>query len=492
MCVLFAARKAIERGATLYPSDAQAQDLKKLLLSASSLLETNGSIKQKAYFGYLWARGGDLRAAERVFERTFQAALKADAQTREQLKTKTDKDIGRIPSSADEARNVLLLQARAGLLQSALRHADQADDYLLGWWIGMARTQFDLRALSQIVENWPAPRRAQHWFSLSIANSARGDLKQGRIWFERGRRIAQQNAALTRTNQQNVMLSFFAAHFLQDAALKSQTAQELRDLAEQQPASARFIKPEEIAAMPAMLDLSVKVQMGDSVASISAARLEQIAAQLGAAPPSDVQFRALEIVAAHYFLRKQPEKLLPVARTLLQTARALAQQAAAKRDKTSSLFNPYWPQPPRVLTAIFWLQRAGDQKSAATFAREFARAVPPKERPYAAMTLLQLGFSALADSVFDPQREIPLLLARQRENWENREVDWDAFWQWGEFAASEARFRAPDAPFRWFDQIQGAQSRAPVLRSWIGALYPEPNQDKPFVFVSPTSTSSSF
>jgi len=392
------------------------------------------------------------------------------------------------------------LQARAGLLQAALRHADQADHFLLGWWIAAARTRADLEALSRIIEKLPTERRIEHLFMLSMTSSVHGDKAQGRIWFEQARQLAAtaspaaaSPAAKERgAGAHHVIDAFYAAHFLQDAAFQAQTAEELRAFAAQLPSSARFIKPEEIAVLPAFLDLQARGMRGDAAPLPSLARLDEITAGLRAAPASDMQFRMLEIVAVHYFLKKRPEKLLPVAQALLQSARTLAAAEMAARQKKDGFFNPYWPRSPRVLTAIFWLQRAGDVQTAPTFAREFARTVPQRERPYAAMALFQLGFPKLADSVFDPIVEIPRLAARQREEWKKKRVDWNAFTSWGDFAASEARFRAPDAPFRWFGKLESVHQRGQVLHAWIAALFPEARQKAPLVSVSPTGSSSSF
>jgi len=251
------------------------------------------------------------------------------------------------------------------------------------------------------------------------------------------------------------------------------------------------LTPEEITILLPLLDLKREQMVGDALPPLSSARLDEIAATLRAAPASELQFRALEIVATQYFLRKQPKKLLPVTQTLLQTAQALAAAERAKLDKESGFFNPYRPQPPRVLTAIFWLQRAGDEATAANFARDFARHVPARERPYAAMTLFQLGFPQLADSIFDPVREIPRIAAQRRADWKRNRVDWSLFTSWDEFAAAEARFRAPDAPFRWFDKV-AKENRAQVLRTWVMALYPEPGLKSPFVRVTPAGSSASF
>jgi hypothetical protein len=274
--------------------------------------------------------------------------------------------------------------------------------------------------------------------------------------------------------------------------LEAQTKEELRAIATQIPASERFLKPEEIAALPAFLDLEAPRMLGDMAPPLSPARLDEISAELRAAPPTDMQFRALETLAAYFFLQKQPEKLLSVAQAMLQTAKTLATAEAAEREKKGTFFNPYWPTSPRVLTSVFWLQRAGDQETAKTFAHEFARSVPQRERPFAAMALFQLGFPQLADSIFDPKVEIPRLAALSRETWKKNRVNWGLFSSWGDFAATEARFRAPDAPFRWFNKVEGAYGKAQVLRSWISALYSQPQQRAPFVSVSSTGSSSSF
>jgi hypothetical protein len=490
--LLFAARTMVDRGIMLDAPDAASGELKALLLAASPLLKRDATIQQRAYYGYLWARGGDYGAAERVFARTVEAAKRLDAHQIAEYK-ENPRDPVHTPFSSRSTESVLLLQARSGLLQSALRRADQANDYLLGWWIAAARTQADLHALSRIVEKLPAERRVQHLFELSMVSSMRGDKVEGRVWFEQARQLATTAApALTRAQTGSAMFAFYAAHFLQDTALEAQTMEELRALAAELPESSRFMKAEEIAVLPAFLDLQARAMLGDAAPMPSLARLNEITAQLQAAPPSDMQFRALETVATHYFLHKQPGKLLSVAQTLLQTARSLAAAETTAREKKPIIISPYWPRSPRVLTAVFWLQRAGDAQTAATFAREFARSVPERERPYAAMALFQLGFPRLADSVFDPKREIPRIAAYQREQWKKKRIDWDTFTSWGDFAATEAQFRAPDAPFRWLDKVEGVHGRAQVLRGWIAALYPEPRQIAPFVHVSPTGSSSSF
>lgn len=493
--LLFAARTAIERGVLLHQTTADSQTLETLLLKSAPLLAKKGSIEQKSYRAYLWARGGDLATAQRIFARVFTAAERADAheiEVRQKQETaKTPQYSLRASFLSRHARNVLSMQAHAGLLLPALQHADQADDFLLGWWIAGARTHNELEALSRVVEKLPASRSIEHWFALSLKSSARGDTAQGRVWFERGQSLLAEIPLSDHKKQQNALMAFYAAQFLPDVALQKQVVENFRTAVEQAPAAAKFMTVAEISALPALLELRDPQMIGE-VRPLSLAQLDALAEQLRIAPPSKIQFDALETLAMHYFLQKQPEKLLPVARNLLTTAQFLAAQEAQKPAKKPTMFNPYWPVAPRVLTAIFWLQRAGDAPTAATFARQFAAHAPENERPYAAMILFQLGYFALADQTFDPAREIPRLMARQRADWKQKKaMDWSLFVSWNEFAAAEARFRAPEAPFRWLGQIENVEERGQVLRSWIGALFPEPLQEAPFVMVSPTGSSMS-
>ncbi len=259
----------------------------------------------------------------------------------------------------------------------------------------------------------------------------------------------------------------------------------------QNSAVKQFLQPEEIDLFPILLDLKAGQMLGDEGTPVSSVRLNEIAIELQKTPPSELQFRALETVAGVYFSQKQTDKLKTIAQAMLESARVLEVAERKKRaEKGPSPFNPYWPRSPFVLSAVFWLQRAGDDTTATAFAREFARNVPDREKPYAAMALFQLGFPDFADSVFDPIQEIPRVTKAIRENQKIKKTDWSLFQSWNEFAAAEARYRAPDAPFRWFGKLDN-NARASVLRDWVAALYPPPVQQPPFVNVTLGRSSSS-
>jgi hypothetical protein len=72
--LLFAARTLIERGVVLHDANADSPILQKLLSAATTLLNKPEDYSQLSYAAYLWARGGDFEAAQRVFARVTRRA----------------------------------------------------------------------------------------------------------------------------------------------------------------------------------------------------------------------------------------------------------------------------------------------------------------------------------------------------------------------------------------------------------------------------------
>lgn len=493
--LLFAARSAMDRGVVLETPLAGSAELKALMLQACALLARGGTRDQKIYSATLWARGGDYEAARRVFARELASARRWDAAQNAKYK-RYAKFPGSGPFVHQTEQDVLRAQARAGFMRDALRDAGEPDDFLLGWLIAYARTREDREALDRIIETLPECRRITPRYELSMAASMRGDKEQGRAWYQQARALAAVAPMPAKVSPDARVMNFGQAQFavlaaraLHDAALEAEALQELRVAAAQVPTSPSSLKPNEIEVFATATELVVFRELGGATSGPAPPRLDEIATELMAAPPSKVQFRGLEMAASHYLHNRQTAKLLPVAQTMLRTAQQLAKEEAAKRAKQPSRFNPYWPTPPRVLTSIFWLQRAGDTGTE-PFAREFARNAPPRERPYAAMTLLQLGFPTLADSICDPLREIPRMEAVRLRPSKSVIAEWGFFQSWNEFAAAEARYRAPDAPFRWYHKLPTPSSRAEVLRAWVAALYPQPRQTPPYVTVTPEGSES--
>jgi tetratricopeptide (TPR) repeat protein len=488
--LLFAARTMIERGIVLHGSNADSPMLQRLLSAATTLLGKPEDYSQLSYAAYLWRRGGDFEAAQRVFARALQNA-RHSAQT-EKPRVFQNKGKRHEMRRHDRAvQGVLMMQARAGLMQAVLRNFADLDDFNISWLPSLARTRSDLQAVTAHIKKLPAERQLSHLFGVSTAYSVRGDKAQARHWFNEARRLATKVAeqkpdsdSKKSRNAQIVaaMSAFYAAHFLRDAELEAATLNELKALAANYPVPE--MRPEVLEIMPEFLDLNARSRMGLPLPLPTPARIDEIARKLENAAPSDLQFRALETVAGYYVFYQREDRLKPVAEAMLQTARSLAPAEMKERNEKGTVFNPYWPRTPRMLNAIFWLQRAGDQATAATFAREFARTTFARERPYAAMSLTQLGFFALADSLFDPAVEYPRIVAKRKADWKRNHVDWSLFMSWDEFAANEARYRAPDAPFRWIGHVDNINTRAQILRAWIGALYPEPRLNPPFVQVS--------
>ena len=349
--LLFAARTAIDRGVMLHAPGEASRQLETLLLAASPLLEKGAGIQQKAYSGYLWARGGDPISARRVFERTLASAKVADDLTEKQSKKNVkDSSPMRFQSGRDNTRMVLAFEAHAGQFQMALRHVVQVSDstqvrqQLLYPLVHMARTPADIKTVAGMFDKWPDLRRTDLLFSLSILNSAQGDREQGRFWFEQARQLAAANEEATSTKENayrgsrfssdrvsDALWAVYAAHFLQDVALKVQTTQKLRVLAKQLPATSRFMKVEEVEVLPAWLDLQGRQRLG-LAGPLTPENMDRITAVLLAASPSDLQFQSLETVASYYFLEKRPRKLLPVAQRMFQTARILNAAEQFKRS----------------------------------------------------------------------------------------------------------------------------------------------------------------
>jgi hypothetical protein len=394
-------------------------------------------------------------------------------------------------------QGVLMMQARAGLMQHTLEDITDLDEFDLSGLPLLARTQFDLKAVASLIRKLPIERQITPLFSVSIAYSTRGDKVQARQWFDETRQVAVKVAQSKNSDPEKVQSAqlraaldvFVAAHFLQDPELEMSALDELKALGTKYPSAE--LRPEELDFWPEFYDLVARNQIGLPIPLPTLGRIDEIARKLQNAKPSDLQFRALETTAGYYVFYKREDKLLPIAQAMVKTARALAPAEMKERNKRDTFFNPYWPHTPRMLNAIFWLQRAGDKATAATFAREFVRTTPDRERPYAAMSLTQLGFFGLADSLFDPAVEYSRIVAKRKEDWKRNRVDWSLFASWNEFAANEARYRAPDAPFRWIDHIDNNDTRAQILRSWIGALYPESRLKPPYVQVSGGRSSSS-
>jgi hypothetical protein len=488
--LLFAARTLIERGVMLRDAHADSPVLEKLLSAATTLLGSPENYSQLSYAAYLWSRGGDLEASRRVFARALQNARQSARSEKPEVFRDNKGRLHQIRRYDRAARGVLMMQAHAGQMQSVLQNFAELDDFDISWLPSLARTQFDLRAVTSQIQKLPVQRQTSYLYVISIAYSARGDGKQARHWFDEARQI-EAKAAKQEDNARAsaVMSAFYAAHFLRDPQLEATTLNEFKTLAAQRPHAG--LQSAEFDVIPEFLDLEARSGMGLPFPLLTTARLDEIARKLQNARPSDLQFRALETTAGYYVFHKREDRLLPLAEAMVKTARALASAEMEERNRKGTFFNPYWPRTPRMLSAIYWLQRAGDKETAATFAREFARTTPDRERPYAAMSLTQLGFFQLADLLFDPAVEYPRLAAKQKENWKKEKVDWSLFASWGEFAANEARYRAPDAPFRWIGHIENDDNRAQVLRAWIGALYPEPSLRPPFVQVSGGSSRSS-
>jgi tetratricopeptide (TPR) repeat protein len=495
--LLFAARTAIDRGVMLYDQNSESQALSMLLQAAVPLLRRPEHYSQLSYAAYLWSRGGDIDASRRIFSRALQNARQCQQAEKPEVFSRKGKR-HEIRHHDRAARGVLMMQARAGMMQEVLRNSNALDDFDISWLPSLARTASDLRAVTTFLNTLPAERRVSSLFGLSITHSARGDKTQGRCWFDEARRLTAKVAEQEPNSQPDqaqrarllaTMSAFYAAHFLREPELEAATLNELKALAAKFPGP--DMRPEEMDVLPEFLDLEARNGMGLPIPMPPLHRIDEIARKLQNAGSSDLQFRALETTASYYVFYKREDRLLPVAQAMLRVARQLAPAEMAARNKKGTFFNPYWPRTPRMLTSIFWLQRAGDKGTAATFAREFARTTPVRERPYAAMALIQLGFFELADTLFDPAVEYPRIVAKQKANWKKRYVDWSEFWSWNDFAANEARYRSPDAPFRWIARVDNDDTRAQILRAWISALYPEPRLNPPFVQVSGGSSQSS-
>jgi len=490
--LLFAARQSLDKGAMLDAATPSGFGLKALLLAASPVLDRSNQPVLLGYSAYLWSRGGDREAARRVAARAIEMMRRNEA--REKSKPKNDPRRMWRADTLWDRRAVLQMMGHAGLLAEVLKEAEAQDEFLIGGLLQSAHTTKDFDSIIGFVEKLPPARRAQPLFDIAAVFALRGDAAQARTWYERARTTAAEvpNAKSSQRRGTRIMQALLMAGILGDAEMLAQARAEVADFVKQEKSFDKYVKPTDIDAIPIIYELQRPrlPRVKDSMPS--SAKLAEMFGKLQAIPASDLKFRCLEIIAGFYSYQKRTELLLPVAREMHATALALAADDTAERAKSKGMLNAYWPRSPRELTAIFWLNSAGETQESARLARSFAAKVPQRERPAAAMALFQLGEPQLADSVFDPRVEIARSDARQRANWAKKSVDWSEFSNWGEFAANEARFRSPDAPFRWFGALANDDRKANVLQTWIAALYPSPGQATPYYTFTTTGSRGSY
>lgn len=491
--LMYAARLAIGSGISLPDEEAAPAELRSLLAESSALLrQSKAGVSQRSYNAYLWAMGGDHETAERLFAEIYTNAKKLDDQFLAERGKHSEEEQMRMGFNYPQTRDVLRFQAKCGHLPAAMKHIDDVQSFDWEWMVSDIRTPADYETALRSTEKMPVERKVNSMLVLCYVLTLKGDKKGALDLYNQAQEVVLQLPKSTPQDKNAyegvIYLSSIIAHFLGDPGMEVQAMSNLRSLAEQSPEMRKDFTLDDLKVWPHFLDLNPFP--GARPVSLAPEKLEQIARELKAATPCDLQFRSLEALAARYWLQKRTAPLLGVAQAMLKSARAMEAAETAKRKKETGMFNPYWPRSPRVLTSVFWLQRAGNNDTAASFAREFATHVPDRERPYAAMALFQLGFPELADSTFNPLKEIPRLAAINKENWKRKKVDWNLFSNWSEFAAAEAAYRSPEAPLKWINKIEGSSSRAQILRAIVSALYPQPGLKPPYISVTSTGSSS--
>lgn len=490
--LMFAARRLIERGNWIGVGE-NGLELRLLLEAAAQTPRSD----QLAYLGYLWNRAGGFSNAKQVFTRAAQQARLDDATSareHEQFfrdsKTPVDK---RPPAFRNYLTSVLRLSAHAGMLRQTAQSLRSDETDLLFSLMESARTADDLRFLRSFVDTSPAPWRSRLLSKLATAAAIQRQTVLARAWFDEVEILWQTpvvdeaSPPLASQHERAVEIFFFGI-VLVDEALTARGEQLLREVAARATPSDRFFKLEEISVAASFFQLTGA--FGTTPLAFSRAQLDELSAPVETAPPSDLKFRTLQTLAALYANQKQMSSVRRIAGEMLQTARALAAEERARFQKKDTFFDPYFPSAPRLMDVALWLRIGGDDQTARTIATEFASTVPARQKPYAAMMLTRAHFFDLADSLFDPRREVRAYEARLKQP--NR-PDWASeFMSFGAFAANEARFRAPDAPARWFGAIQNHQIRAGVLKEWIGAFDSQPVVPKPYIRVQGGSSSASY
>ena len=441
------------------------------LLLAMNALDKAPDATQLAYAGWLWSRIGDRAASRRVLlDKAYPTAKRQDVQEQQEWEKLTGK-----PRNSrfvfSKKSNVVSFAARSGSIKELVESSGDAEIISNAqWFVSHLQTPGDLQFLYEQLLALPevAPTTL---YSFALRLASLGRTQQALQLRERARTMPDENPPFS------AYLELLLAAELNDEATQTAIEQRWPTVLDQAEGDKRA--PDELRLWPQITrlfrfdfsdNLSDRLQLRadatpDAVASYTAQLLQQ---------PLDLGDATLPALFNHY-ARRDDEQLRLLTAAMVEAIEARSDQTSALRASGQS---SSWNTSLATIAAL--LRRTNHPAQAQALTDALVQFTPANFRPLQAQALMEAGLDGAARQSFDPAEHLRNnreLRARidattdpQKKLALQRQVN---SFDWSGYAETEARYRAPDAPARWFAAVEEPRQRAEVLRGWIDGLSPQ-------------------
>ena len=417
------------------------------LEAAMRVLKAAPNAKQLAYAGWMWWHLGDTATARRFFIETWPIAEREDARQAKEFGMKEEPD-----SPFTQKAVILQFAARAGLLADVLSATDPKAKLAPDWLADRVLTLSDAQFLAaRLQKRKPTDVQSLYWLAAVMAH-------QGQTTFARELRdradaekpgyVGYGQLYLAGELGDMATLDKLAPRWARQVAASPQDASELRSL------------PQFVRAFTFVRDQDDRFQLREGAAPAAVNAYADALVRSPGTPPA-VAFPLL----LEYYAKRDPKRTRALAQSVARQIARDAAQFALDKEKTGS---SSWSVAPTKIAAM--LRRNGYEAESKAIVNALIGDTPEVFRLWQAQQFLSNGLPDAARQTFDP-------LPRLQNQTKPQRTDYN----FGDFAQTQARFLAPDAPARWFDAVTKPRERAQVLQSWVAGFSPELKLRAPFV-----------
>lgn len=463
--LMLIARLALDNGE---PEAARAP-----LLGAMRALETSPDSAQLAYAAWLWNQSGDGEAARRVlWQRALPRALKENEIEKQEMEKQYP---AMAPYRADNEAIVFDFASQMGWVSDIIAKSKPSDGPRLSWILSRARSRHDFQLLRQWLQTTtPAPHNLM---ILAYAAARLGLKPEARELRDQARLGLQPLKTQPRERVGALYLELVLAATLGEDDEVKRLENELKMSQDGSPES------EEWALLGPLLRLTNLEDLADAPRlDVDAASLELAASEILAAPPSRSQLNGLKSLVQIDANRRNRARLASIA---VATARNVERGAQQYQENRRQNRGSSWSNEPFEIAKILRQVQAGSE---APIVAALLKSTPTIFRPASAFQFYQNGFPIAARQIFDPlaqlNREFTLKNRidgerdpKKRQILESQQTNVD----WGDFAATQARYDAPDAPARWIGRVRDERVRVEIWKAWAGAFSQQVELKPPYV-----------
>ena len=431
------------------------------LKSAMSALDKAPDAAQLSYAAWIWWRIGDVAASQRVFiEQAWPAAQKQDESDEKLFGLKSTA----FPASAGHI--VTQFAARCGLLRAVVQSVDPDKTLPTQWLLNNVNTSDDFQFLFDRAMKTETDGVGLYTLAVVLAQHKRFD--EARQVRERAQDLSAQSAPEANYGYPSYLQLLLALELGEQESY----ATIARDWARR---SQDKRAPENVALLPQMARI-FRSDDSDNYSNQYTLRRAATRAEIDdyadaiLASPTAINEQNLPVLL-DYYAQRDPARVRALAAAFSAKLAAKATEIEVGQASGESFS---WNNPASLVAQ---LRDLGFAAESATLRETLIEKTPPIFRSSQAQDFLRNGFVEAASQTFDPLQYI----ASQARLADNAPQGQRFTFDWDDYAATEARYRAADAPARWFGALGEPRQRATVLKGWINGLTPQLKLSPPYV-----------